>query len=104
MLNKDKLKQLLIQDGYEEANGLDRTVDNLMNLTGDAANKLAEWVNNGVQPYFEPIEGIDSSILRDQLQMKDAAIILSYGMLLLDPKGNSARLKSLLKGKFIYVH
>ena len=92
-IDRNELKNRLIQEGYIEANGLDMTIDNLLNLEGKAAEMLMEWFQDGKKPEFEAIEGIDSTYLRDTLEMKDPAVILSYGMLLVDPKVNSVRLK-----------
>lgn len=101
-INRQELKTRLIQEGYIEANGLDRTIDNLLNLDGKAAEMLVDWFKDGKNPEFEAIEGIDSSFLRNNLGMKEPAIILSYGMLLKDPKVNSAHLKNIMRHKNIF--
>lgn len=96
-INRQELKSRLVQEGYVEANGVERTLDNLLNLKGEAAKMLLNWFKDGETPEFEMIEGIDSLYLREILKMKDPAIILSYGMLLNDPKRNSAFLKNIKK-------
>lgn len=101
-INRQELKKRLIQEGYVEAYGLDRTIDNLLNLDGKAAVMLIDWFNNGKTPEFDAIEGVDSAFLRDVLKMKEPAIILSYGMLLKDPKVNGAHLKSIMRHKNIF--
>ena len=95
-INRQELKNRLLQEGYVEDYGLDKTIDNLLGLNGEAAKMLQEWVDHGKVPEFEAIEGIDSNTLRVKLGMKEPAIILSYGMLKMDPKINSIHLKNLL--------
>lgn len=103
-IDRQELKNRLIQEGYIEANGLDGTVSNLLNLEGQAALMLREWFEDGKIPEFDAIEGVDSKILREELKMKEPAIILSYGMLLKDPKVNSVHLKNILKRRMYYAH
>ncbi len=96
-ITKEVLKTRLLEEGYKEEYGLDETMDRLLNLNGDARLKLYEWLYEGKIPTFKAIEGVDSSILRENLQMKEPAIILSYAMLLHNPEINSIYLKNLLK-------
>lgn len=103
-IDRQELKNRLIQEGYLEENGLDGTVNNLLNLEGQAAVMLKEWFEEGKLPEFEAIEGVDSKILREELKMKEPAIILSYGMLLKDPKMNSVHLKNMIKRRMCYAH
>ena len=95
-IDRKELKNRLIQEGYIEEFGIDRTIDNLLNLDGKAAEMLRAWMNEGATPIFDAIEGIDSSILRERLKMKEPAIILSYGMLLKNVRINSKKLKKYL--------
>lgn len=92
-IDKIQLKERLLEEGYIEMNGLDYTINNLVNLTGKASELLQKWLETGRVDKFEPIEGIDKCYLKDTLKMKDPAIILAYGMLLKDPKRNSMILK-----------
>lgn len=101
-IDRQELKNRLIQEGYVEAFGLDQTIDRLLNLDGKAAEMLKAWMNNGIIPEFDEIEGISSKVLRENLKMKEPAIILSYGMLLKDPKTNSIHLKNLLKRRTVF--
>lgn len=101
-IDRKELKNRLIQEGYVEAFGLDQTIDRLLNLDGKAEKMLKAWMEEGVIPEFDEIEGIDSKVLREKLSMKDPAIILSYGMLQKDPKANSIHLKNLLTRRMIY--
>lgn len=103
-IDRTKLKELLIEDGYIEANGLEFTIDNLLNLTGPAAEMLRKWMATGEVDKFEPIEGIDKRFLRDKLKMHKPAIILAYGMLLKDPKRNAMLLKREADRRNIYHH
>lgn len=88
-IDRAQLKERLLEQGYIETNGLEYTLDNLINLTGKAAEMLRKWLETGRVDKFDPIEGIDKRFLKDRLKMKDPAIILAYGMLLKDPKRNS---------------
>lgn len=99
-INKEKLRERLLQEGYIEANGLNGTIDRLVNLKGKALEMLVNWIDKGIIPEFEEIEGVDSTFLREQLEMKEPAIILSYGMLLNDPKDAAEKLKSLVTDRF----
>lgn len=101
-INRQELKKRLIQEGYIESNGLDKTIDNLLNLSGKAQEMLYEWINKNKRAEFEAIEDIDSNILREQLKMKEPAIILSYGMLIDNPEVNSIQLKKLLKRRIVF--
>lgn len=96
-IDKNELKQRLIDCGYIPEFGLDNTVNNLLNLKNienkDAYAMLEEWMQTKKIKKFEPIEGIDVKFLREKLKMKDPAIILAYGMLLYDPKRNAVFLK-----------
>ncbi len=83
---KEYIKKRLLADGYVEENGIEQTVENLMNLKGDSAQMLKTWLDTGRVPDFEPVEGIDKSFLRTKLKMKDTAIILAYAMLQADAK------------------
>lgn len=101
-IDRQELKNRLIQEGYVEAFGLDQTIDRLLNLDGKATEMLKAWMEESVIPEFDEIEGIDSKVLREQLKMKEPAIILSYGMLQKDPKLNSIHLKNLLKRRTVF--
>ncbi len=93
VIDKIALKELLIEYGYIAEYGLDMTVDNLINLDGAAREMLLHWLAYRKIEKFTPIEGIDIKYLRDNMKMKEPAIILAYGMLLKDPKRNSALLR-----------
>lgn len=96
-IDRNELRKRLIDCGYIEDFGIDRTVDNLLNLKRledkSAYEMLQEWMITGKLRKFSPIEGIDVKFLRNNLKMKDPAIILAYGMLLFDPKHNAVVLK-----------
>ena len=72
-IDRQELKNRLIQEGYVEAFGLDQTIDRLLNLDGKAAEMLKAWMDEGIIPEFDEIEGIDSKVLREQLKMKEPA-------------------------------
>lgn len=96
-IDRNELRRRLIECGYIEDYGIDRTVDNLLNLEKledkSAYEMLKEWMLTGKLRKFAPIEGIDIKFLRNNLKMKDPAIILAYGMLLFNPKQNAVVLK-----------
>ena len=105
-IDKNELKQRLIDCGYIPEFGLDNTVENLLNLKNienpDAYAMLEEWMRTNKIRKFEPIEGIDVKFLRDTLKMKDPAIILAYGMLIHDPKRNAMFLKRQVDKRNVY--
>lgn len=101
-IDRQELKNRLIQEGYVETFGLDQTINRLINLDGKAAEMLKAWMDEGIIPEFDEIKGIDSKVLREQLKMKEPAIILSYGMLLINPDANSIHLKNLLKRRTVF--
>lgn len=92
-LDKNLLKDRLLEVGYIESPITDKTVEHLLALKGEAAAMLQKWVDTGRVTSFEPIEGIDKKFLRDVLKMKDPAIIMAYGMLLDNPKYNAMLFK-----------
>lgn len=107
-INKEELKDRLTSEGYLEKCGLDRTVENLINLEKledkRAFEMLIKWMQTGKIDKFEPIEGIDYKYLKDNLNMKKPAIILAYGMLLYDPKRNAHFLKREANRKMRFVN
>lgn len=97
-INRDQLRERLIDEGYVPEFGLEHTIDNLLGLqnhenTSAAYEMLVEWMKSGKLGKFEPIEGIDRNYLKNILKMKDPAVILAYGALLYDPKRNAVLLK-----------
>lgn len=106
-IDKNELKQRLIDCGYIPEFGLCDTIENLLNLKNienpDAYKMLEEWLETNKIRKFEPIEGIDVKFLRDNLKMKDPAIILAYGMLLHDPKRNAMFLKRQVDRRNVFV-
>lgn len=107
IINKEELRERLIGEGYLAECGLDRTVENLINLEKledkRAYEMLVKWMQTGKVEKFEPIEGIDYKFLKDTLKMKKPAIILAYGMLLYDPKRNALFLKREATRKMLYT-
>lgn len=95
LIDSQQLRYRLIQEGYT-GELLDQTTQNLLKLKGTAAEMLDSWLEYGIAPKFDNIYGLDSTFLREQLKMKDPAIILSYGLLIDNPLQNSRYLKSLL--------
>ena len=98
-MNKEIVKQKLLEVGYSDTQALDATINRLCNLTGEPLKLLVSWLNEGKSPMFEAIEGVDSIFLKDKLCMKDPAIIIAYAMLLEDSKENSEYFKHLSENK-----
>lgn len=98
-MNKEIVKQKLLEVGYYDNQALDATVNRLCDLKGEPYKLLINWLYEGKSPTFDAIEGVDSVFLKDKLCMKDPAIIISYAMLLDDSKGNSAYFKHLSENK-----
>ena len=96
-IDKNQLRNRLIDCGYIESFAVDNTVQNLLNLKKledqRAYMMLEQWMQTGKLQKFEPIEGIDIKFLRNTLKMKEPAVILAYGMLLFDSKNNAIILK-----------
>lgn len=101
-IDKNALIKRLLEDGYKEENGLSQTVERLLSLSEPSMHKLEEWLINNTSPEFDEIEGISSKLLRDELKMKEAAIILSYEMLLSDAINNSRHLKNLISRRMLF--
>lgn len=95
VINRQQLRSRLVQEGYTGAL-LDQTTDDLLKLDGKAAEMLRSWLDRGIKPEFDDIEGLNSKLLRENYQMKEPAIILSYGMLMNNPVQNSKHLKNAL--------
>lgn len=106
-IDRNQLKERLIDEGYIPEFGIENTIDNLLNLQNledkSAYDMLVEWMKTGKVRKFDPIEGIDLKYLRTTLKMKDPAIILAYGMLIYDPKRNAIFLKKQEKARNCYI-
>lgn len=102
-MEKKTLKQRLIDDGYPETPGLDATVDRLLNFKGNPAQMFEEWYTTKKLPTFEPIDGIDAQYLRQNLRMKDPAIIIAYAMMIDNRKENVPYLKELAQNRIIFI-
>ncbi len=92
-ITPDALRERLLDVGYTDTQITDNAVKHLLTLKGSAAEMLGQWYETGRVPKFEAIEGIDKKFLRDNLKMKDPAIIMAYGMLIENPKYNAMLLK-----------
>ena len=104
-MNKEIVKQRLLEVGYTDAPALDATISRLCELKGEPFNLLVSWLYEGKAPTFDAIEGVDSDFLKDKLCMKEPAIIIAYAMLLDDPKENSEYFKHLSENRVgFYPH
>lgn len=98
-MNKEIVKQKLLEVGYSDTQNLNATVNRLCDLKGEPYKLLISWLYDGKSPVFEAIEGVDSGFLRDKLCMKDPAIIIAYAMLLNDAKENADYFKHLAENR-----
>lgn len=98
-MNKEIIKQRLLEDGYPDTQALEATIDRLYSLKGKPHELLESWLHEGKAPAFEAIEGVDSNFLKEKLSMKDPAIIIAFEMLLDDPKENSEYFKHLSENR-----
>ena len=98
-MNKEIVKQRLLEVGYIDTPALDVTISKLCNLKGEPFDLLVSWLYEGTAPTFDAIEGVDSDFLKDKLCMKDPAIIIAFSMLIDEPKENSAYFKHLSENK-----
>ena len=98
-MNKEIVKQKLLEIGYSNTSALDATVNRLCDLKGKPHELLVSWIYDDKTPIFETIEGIDSSFLKEKLCMKDPAVIIAYSMLLADAKENADYFKHLSENK-----
>lgn len=98
-MDKEYIRERLIEEGYIVENGIDGTIDRLCQLDGKAGEMFQYWLETKKIIKFEAIQGIDVQFLRKELKMKDPAIILAYGMLLKDPERNAMLIKRMVNNK-----
>lgn len=99
---KSFVRLRLREAGYPDTPGLDKTVNRLVSLEGEAKAMLNKWLRNDEKVSFSEIEGIDSAFLRNNLEMKEPAIIIAYAMLKSDPISNSEYLKNLVTNRNLF--
>lgn len=85
----------LRESGYPDTPGFNEIVNRLAVLSGETKTMLDNWLRYNQQVSFSEIEGIDDKYLRDYLNMKEPAIIISYAMLKADPIANAKFFKNL---------
>ena len=66
-MNKEIVKQRLLEVGYTDAPALDATISRLCELKGEPFKLLVSWLYEGKAPTFDAIEGVDSDFLKDKL-------------------------------------
>lgn len=94
-MNKEIVKQKLLEAGYSDTHNLNATVNRLCDLKGEPYELLVSWLYDGKSPAFDAIEGVDSGFLREKLCMKEPAIIIAYAMLLNNATENADYFKHL---------
>lgn len=92
---KSLLRLRLADCGYAPSAQTEATIGRLCSLHADSQRLLMEWLRNENPVAFDPIQGIDSSFLREQLNMKEPAIIIAHQMLMDDPIGNATYFRQL---------
>lgn len=88
-MDTDKIRNALYMDGYPHTPELEKTIIRLSLLEGEAKDMLLAWVNYGIEPKFENVEGINSNDLSQKVEMKSVAIILAFDMLVKYPEMSS---------------
>lgn len=96
------IRMRLVEEGYIISDATNQTIARLSSLKGKSLDLLNDWLSNNNPVKFEPIHGITDSYLRDNLGMKEPAIIIAHEMLLLDPIENSKYFKELVKGRNLF--
>lgn len=89
IMDTDKIRDALYKDGYPHTPELEKTIDRLSLLEGEAKDMLLAWLNYGIEPKFENVGGINSNDLSQKVEMKSAAIILAFDMLIKYPETSS---------------
>lgn len=92
----------LVEEGYSLSEATNQTVARLSSLKGRSLELLKDWLSNNIPVEFNSINGIDGTYLRNNLEMKEPAIIIAYEMLIRDPEENSKYFKELVKGRNIF--
>ena len=88
-MDTNKIRNALYMDGYPHTPELEKTIKRLSLLEGEAKDMLLAWVNYGIEPKFGNVEGINSNDLSQKVEMKSAAIILAFDMLVKYPETSS---------------
>lgn len=86
---KSLVRMRLAEIGYPDSVQTDDTVGRLCSLEEESRGLLMDWLRTESPVAFSPIQGIDSTFLRDYLGMKEPAIIIAHQMLLDDPNENA---------------
>lgn len=92
---KSLIRMRLADCGYPQSAQTDATIGRLCSLPKDSQLLLMKWLKNDEPVVFSSIQGIDSSFLREQLNMKEPAIIIAHQMLKADPIGNASYFRRL---------
>lgn len=97
------IRMRLVEEGYSLSEATNQTIARLSSLKGKSLELLKDWLSNNLPVEFDPINGIDSTYLRNNLGMKEPAIIIAYEMLLREPEENSNYFKELAKGRNLFT-
>lgn len=92
---KSLIRMRLAECGYPKTSQTDATVGRLCTLCKESRVLLIDWLRTNLPVSFSSIQGIDSTFLREQLGMKEPAIIIAHQMLLDDPVENAAYFRHL---------
>ena len=83
------VRMRLAEIGYPDTEQTETTVGRLCSLREESRELLLNWLRTKSPVAFSPIQGVDSVFLRDNLGMKEPAIIIAHQMLLDDPNENA---------------
>lgn len=96
-MTREEIKNALLECGYPQTNGLERTLDRLLSLNGEPFDMLRGWVKFKILPNFDFSSQVNSQLLYDELCFKAPAIILAYDMLIKDPESEKLYIRLLTK-------
>lgn len=97
------IRMRLVEEGYKLSEAINQTISRLSNLKGKSLELLKDWLSNDAPVNFDPINDIDGEYLRNNLGMKEPAIIIAYEMLVREPEKNSKYFKELVKGRNLFT-
>lgn len=96
------IRMRLVEEGYTISETTNQTIARLSSLKGKSLELLKDWLSNNLPVEFDSINGIDATYLRNNLEMKEPAIIIAYEMLIREPEENSKYFKELVKGRNLF--
>lgn len=96
------IRMRLVEEGYSLSEATNQTIARLSSLKGKSLELLKDWLSNNLPVEFDSINGINGTYLRNNLGLKEPAIIIAYEMLIREPEENSKYFKELVKGRNLF--